>query len=45
MATGTATKTAGPAVVLSYLFAGIASFFSALAYGEFAARIPSMNLI
>jgi APA family basic amino acid/polyamine antiporter len=40
VATGSATVIAGPAVVLSYLFAGIASFFSALCYGEFAARIP-----
>lgn len=32
----------GPSVILSYLFAGIASFFSALCYGEFAARIPGM---
>ena len=44
VATGSATVIAGPAVVLSYLFAGLASFFSALCYGEFAARIPSACL-
>ena len=39
--TGTvAALNAGPAVVLSFVFAGIASVFAALCYSEFAALVP-----
>ncbi len=39
--TGTvAAQNAGPAVVLSFVFAGIASVFAALCYSEFAALVP-----
>jgi basic amino acid/polyamine antiporter, APA family len=39
--TGTiAAQHAGPAVVLSFVFAGIASVFAALCYSEFAALVP-----
>ena len=39
--TGTvAAQNAGPAVVLSFVFAGIASIFAALCYSEFAALVP-----
>src|SRR5436189_430012 len=39
--TGTvAALNAGPAVVLSFVFAGIASIFAALCYSEFAALVP-----
>src|SRR5213083_1659787 len=39
--TGTvAALNAGPAVVLSFIFAGIASVFAALCYSEFASLVP-----
>ena len=39
--TGTvAAQNAGPAVVLSFVFAGIASMFAALCYSEFASLVP-----
>lgn len=39
--TGTVVRDlAGPSVVLSYLFAGIAAILSALCYAEFGARFP-----
>jgi basic amino acid/polyamine antiporter, APA family len=39
--TGTvAAQNAGPAVVLSFVFAGIASIFAALCYSEFASLVP-----
>jgi basic amino acid/polyamine antiporter, APA family len=39
--TGTvAAQNAGPAVILSFVFAGVASVFAALCYSEFAALVP-----
>jgi APA family basic amino acid/polyamine antiporter len=39
--TGTAAKdAAGPAIMLSYVFAGIACILAALCYAEFASRLP-----
>src|SRR4249920_2646450 len=39
--TGTvAAQNAGPAVILSFVLAGIASIFAALCYSEFAALVP-----
>jgi APA family basic amino acid/polyamine antiporter len=39
--TGTvAAQNAGPAVILSFVFAGVASIFAALCYSEFAALVP-----
>jgi APA family basic amino acid/polyamine antiporter len=39
--TGTvAALNAGPAVVLSFIFAGVASIFAALCYSEFASLVP-----
>jgi len=39
--TGTvAAQNAGPAVVLSFIFAGVASVFAALCYSEFASLVP-----
>ena len=39
--TGTvAARNAGPAVVLSFVLAGVASIFAALCYAEFASLVP-----
>ncbi len=38
--TGVAALAAGPAVMLSFVFAGLTCIFAALCYSEFAARIP-----
>lgn len=39
--TGTAARdAAGPAIMLSYIFAGIACILAALCYAEFASRLP-----
>src|SRR2546423_1706602 len=35
-----AAQNAGPAVILSFVFAGIASIFAALCYSEFASLVP-----
>src|SRR6516162_562776 len=35
-----AAQNAGPAVVLSFVFAGVASAFAALCYSEFASLVP-----
>jgi APA family basic amino acid/polyamine antiporter len=37
---GTAVKGAGPAVLVSYLLAGLTSFFAALCYAELGAMVP-----
>ncbi len=37
---GTAVKGAGPAVMVSYLLAGLTSFFAALCYAELGAMVP-----
>lgn len=38
--TGTGALTAGPALVISFIIAGLAAAFSALAYAEFASIVP-----
>lgn len=37
---GTAVKGAGPAVILSYILAGLTSFFAALCYAELGSMVP-----
>jgi basic amino acid/polyamine antiporter, APA family len=38
--TGTGALTAGPALILSFIIAGVACAFAALAYAEFASLVP-----
>ncbi|OMP68224.1 amino acid permease [Domibacillus epiphyticus] len=38
--TGTGALTAGPALILSFVIAGLACLFAALAYAEFASTVP-----
>lgn len=38
--TGTGAVTAGPGLVLSFVIAGLACLFAALAYAEFASTVP-----
>ncbi len=37
---GTAVKGAGPAVIVSYILAGLTSFFAALSYAELGSMVP-----
>ena len=42
--TGTVVKDeAGPAAVLSYLFAGVGALLSSLCYAEFGAKVPKVR--
>ena len=42
--TGTVVKAeAGPAAVLSYLFAGVGALLSSLCYAEFGAKVPKVR--
>ncbi|MDN7228416.1 amino acid permease [Planococcus liqunii] len=38
--TGTGALTAGPALTISFIIAGLACFFAALSYAEFASTVP-----
>lgn len=43
--TGTAAVQTGPALVLSFILAGLACFFAALCYAEFASTVPASGSV
>ncbi|WP_044642528.1 amino acid permease [Risungbinella massiliensis] len=43
--TGTAAVQTGPALVLSFVLAGLACFFAALCYAEFASTVPASGSV